>query len=64
MILKSLLGGLEMEREIEIRVGDKRIAMNRFTKEIIKSTLVGMLESLKHVEVDEKIQITLEAVKK
>ncbi|MEE8591752.1 MAG: hypothetical protein V3T35_10575 [Spirochaetia bacterium] len=53
-----------MEREIEIRVGDKRIAMNQFTKEIIESTLVGMLKSLKHVEVDEKIQITLGAVKK
>jgi hypothetical protein len=53
-----------MEREIEIRVGDKRIAMNQFTKEIIESTLVGMIKSLKHVEVDEKIQITLGAVKK
>ncbi|MCK5008538.1 MAG: hypothetical protein KAR73_14195 [Spirochaetales bacterium] len=53
-----------MEREIEIRVGDKRIAINQFTKEIIESTLVGMLKSLKHVEVDEKIQITLGAVKK
>jgi len=53
-----------MEREIEIRVGDKRIAMNRFTEEVIRSTLVGMLKSLKHVEVDEKIQITLGAVKK
>jgi hypothetical protein len=53
-----------MEREIEIRVGDKRIAMNQFAKEIIESTLVGMLKSLKHVEVDEKIQITLGAVKK
>jgi hypothetical protein len=53
-----------MEREIEIRVGDKRIAVNQFTKEIIESTLVGMLKSLKHVEVDEKIQITLGAVKK
>jgi hypothetical protein len=53
-----------MEREIEIRVGEKRIAMNQFTKEIIESTLVGMLKSLKHVAVDEKIQITLGAVKK
>ena len=53
-----------MEREIEIRVGDKRIAMNQFAKEIIGSTLVGMIKSLKHVEVDEKIQITLGAVKK
>ena len=53
-----------MEREIEIRVGDKRIAMNHFAKEIIKGTLVGMLKPLKHVEVDEKIQITLEAVKR
>jgi hypothetical protein len=53
-----------MERDIEIWVGDRRIAMNQFAKEIIKSTLVGMLKPLKHVEVDEKIQITLGAVRK
>ncbi len=53
-----------MEREIEIRVGEKRIAMNRFAKEMIRNTLVGMLTSLKNVDTDEKIQITLGAVKK
>ena len=53
-----------MEREIEIRVGDKRIAMNQFTKEIVRSTLVGLLKALKRVEVDEEIQITLGSVKR
>ena len=53
-----------MEREIEIRVADKRIAMNKFAKEIVKNTLEGMLKSLKHVEVEEKIQITFGEVRR
>jgi len=53
-----------MQREIEVRVGEKRIAMNRFAKEMIGNTLVGVLTALKNVDTDEKIQITLGAVEK
>ena len=53
-----------MEREIEVRVGEERIAMNRFAKEMIRNILVGMLTSLKNVDTDEKIQITLGAFRK
>lgn len=52
-----------MEREMEIRVGDKRIALNHFAKRIITDTLVGMLGSLKHVEPEKEITIRIAAAK-
>ena len=52
-----------MERDLEVFVGDKRIATNVFARQIIISTLTGMLKPLKHVDTDEKIQITIGALK-
>jgi hypothetical protein len=60
---KQLIGGREMERDLEVLIGDKRIATNEFAKQIIVSTLTGLLKPLKHVDTDEKIQITIGALK-
>ena len=48
-----------MERDLEVRVGDKRIATNEFARQIIISTLTGLLKPLKHVDAEKKIQITI-----
>lgn len=53
-----------MERELEIFVGDERIATNDFARQIIISTLTGLLKPLKNVDTDERIQITVGALKK
>ena len=52
-----------MERDLEVYVGDKRVATNEFARQIIISTVTGLLKPLKHVNTDEKIQITIGAHK-
>jgi len=52
-----------MERELEVYIGDKRVATNEFARRIIISTVTGLLKPLKHVDTDEKIQITVGALK-
>jgi hypothetical protein len=52
-----------MDRDLEIRIGDKRVATNEFTRQIIISTLTGLLKPLKHVDTDQRIQITVGALK-
>lgn len=52
-----------MERDLEVYVGDKRVATNEFARQIIISTVTGLLKPLKHVDTDEKIQITVGALK-
>ncbi len=52
-----------MERELEIYIGDKRVATNDFARQIIISTVTGLLKPLKHVDTDEKIQITVGSLK-
>jgi hypothetical protein len=52
-----------MERDLEVRVGDKRVATNEFARQIIISTLTGLLKPLKHVDTEEKIQITIGPLK-
>jgi hypothetical protein len=56
-------GGADMERELEVLVGDRRIATNEFARRIIISTLTGLLKPLRHVDTDEKIRITIGALK-
>ena len=53
----------DMERELEIFVGERRIPTNQFATQIIIGTLTGLLKPLKHVDTDEKIRITLGALK-
>ena len=52
-----------MERELEIIVGERRIPTNQFATQIIIGTLTGLLKPLKHVDTDEKIRITLGALR-
>jgi len=57
-------GEVTMAREIEVRIGDRRLGLNQFAKELIINTLTGLLGSLKHVDVEQQIVIRIEAVKK
>jgi hypothetical protein len=50
-----------MKREIELHVGDKRVALNLFTKEIITNIVVGMVESLKGVTPEGEIRLRIGA---
>ncbi len=52
-----------MAREIEIHIGDRRLGLNRFAKELIINTLTGLLGSLKHADVEQQIVIKIGAVK-
>ena len=52
-----------MERELEIFVGEQRIDTNEFARQIIISTLTGLLKPLKNVDTDRRIRITVGALK-
>jgi hypothetical protein len=56
-------GEVTMAREIEIHIGDRRLGLNRFAKELIINTLTGLLGSLKHADVEQQIVIKIGAVK-
>lgn len=49
--------GKDADREIELRVGDKRIPLNIFAKHVIIGALLGMLGALKDVDLDQGISI-------
>ena len=46
-----------MERDIELRVGDKRVPLNIFAKQVILGALLGMLGALKDVDPAQEIRI-------
>jgi hypothetical protein len=50
-----------MEREIEIRVGEKRIGLSAFPRQVLLNTLLALLGTLKGVETDKQIQIRIGA---
>jgi len=52
-----------MDRELEIFVGGKRVPTNQFARQIIISTVAGLLTPLRDVDTTEKIQITVGPVK-
>jgi len=52
-----------MDRELEIFVGGKRVPTNQFARQIIISTVAGLLTPLRDVDTSEKIQITVGPVK-
>ena len=52
-----------MDRDLEIFIGDRKIPTNQFARQVIISTVTGLLKPLKHVDTDEKIQITIGALK-
>ena len=45
-----------MKKNIEFKVNGKKIKLNDFPNEFIKNTLIGMIKSLKGIEVNEEIQ--------
>ena len=53
-----------MDRELELACSGNRIPMNRFTREIILNTVLGMVRSLKGVDSDAEITLRLGPVKK
>ena len=53
-----------MERDLEIFIGEKRIATNEFARQMIISTLTGLLKPLKNADTDEKIRIKVGALER
>jgi hypothetical protein len=53
-----------MEREIELRCGGQRVAMNRFAKTVVLSTLLGLLKTLKGVDAEAELTLRIGAAKK
>ncbi len=52
-----------MERELSIMNGDQLVGLNGFVKTIVLNTLLGMLESLRDVDVEGEIRIRISAAK-
>ncbi len=50
-----------MERELSIVNGGDIVGLNGFAKAIVTSTILGMLKSLRDVDVDREIRITISA---
>jgi hypothetical protein len=53
-----------MDREIELRCAGKRVAMNRFAKAVVLSTMLGLLKTLKGVDAEEELELRIGAAKK
>jgi hypothetical protein len=51
-----------MKREVELHVGDKRVPLNLFAKEIITNLVVGMVGSLKGVAPEAEIRLRIGGV--
>lgn len=49
----------EMGYDIEVKIGDKKIGMLPFVKEIVGNSIIGMLKALKGYEEGEDIVITI-----
>jgi len=50
-----------MERELSIMNGDQLVGLNGFVKSIVMNTLLGMLQSLRDVDVTGEISIRISA---
>ncbi|MBN2551430.1 MAG: hypothetical protein JXB06_01615 [Spirochaetales bacterium] len=48
-----------MDRDLEIFIGDSRVPTNQFARQVIISTITGLLKPLRNVDTNEKIQITI-----
>jgi hypothetical protein len=47
----------DVDRDIELRMGDKRIPLSIFPKQVILGTLLGLLGALKGVDLKQAISI-------
>lgn len=52
-------GGFVLERTITIIVGGKKVNLNPFVKRAGVNVIMGLLKSLRDVNVDEEISITI-----
>jgi hypothetical protein len=52
-----------MERELSIMNGDQLVGLNGFVKRIVLNTLLGMMQSLRDVDVDGEIRIRISAAR-
>ncbi len=50
-----------MERELSIMCGTDQVGLNEFARAIVTSTILGMLGSLRDVDVEREIRITISA---
>ena len=48
-----------MERELEIMAGGEKIELNPFTERIVLNTLVGMLGSLRGVDMNAEVRLVV-----
>ena len=48
-----------MNREVDLHVGDKRVPLNLFAKEIITNVVLGMVGSLKGVSPEGEITLRI-----
>lgn len=53
-----------MDRDIELRVGEERIPLNIFAKQVILGGLLGMLGALKGVDLQQGIRIEVRPVRR
>jgi hypothetical protein len=53
-----------MDRELELDCAGKRVPMNRFTRAVVLNTVLGLVRSLKGVEVDAEITLRLGPARK
>jgi len=56
-IIKKEIDKKKKKHDISIVVNGKKVALSEFPAEIIKSTLVGMLSSLKEVDQINEVEI-------
>ncbi len=48
-----------MERELEVLCGGVKVQMNGFAERVVLNTLMGLLGSLRDVDPDSEIKITI-----
>ena len=53
-----------MKREVQLHVGNKRVPLNLFAKEIITNVMLGVLSSLKGVNSEQEITLRIGAAGK
>lgn len=53
-----------MERELELLCAGKRVGMNRFAKEVVLGTVLGLLKTLKGIDAEAELTLRIEAAKK
>jgi hypothetical protein len=52
-------GGHQLERELEIVAGGEKIELNPFTESIVLNTLVGLLGSLRGLNMNAEVRVVV-----